>query len=199
VDASAPVWYVGIIGESGMRLRFAVILAACITSAAYARQEGVVITFVYYPPAQPAARNDDKPAAAAAVKPPVKQMDEATRRQIAERAREAQEAEERLAREALLKAVSQQAPVDPEKDEYRKYLLEKQRKEEAESDPVEAEIRAQYRADDRDEFRKWKESQAPKLEKAREAPAKDLDWSAWLGGERPQKQARPKGAATEEE
>ncbi|MCY3023783.1 MAG: hypothetical protein NTW87_32805 [Planctomycetota bacterium] len=175
------------------------VLAACIASAAYARQEGVCITFIFYPPAQPAARNDAKPAAAAAVKPPVKQMDEATRRQIAERAREAQEAEERLARQVFLKAVSQQPPIDPEKDEYRKYLLEKQRKEEAESDPVVAEIRAQYRADDQDEFRKWKESQAPKLEKAREAPAKELDWSAWLGGVRPREKAQPKDNAAEDE
>jgi len=177
---------------------YLLLLAAGIVAGVHARQEGVCFTVVFYPPPSPTASNSAA-AAAAAHKPPATHMNAATRRQIAERARQSEELEERFARQLFLRTIARQPPVDPEKDDYRKYLQEKQRKEEAANDPDVAEVRARYRADDRDEFRKWKESQPPKPEKAGGPQPKELDLRALLDGVGAREKAPPRKRGPEEE
>jgi hypothetical protein len=99
----------------------------------------------------------------------------------------------------FLRTISRQPSVDPEKDDYRKYLQEKQSKEEAANDPDVAEVRARYRADDQDEFRKWKESQPPRPEKTSGPQAKELDLRALLDGAGTHEKAPPRKHEPEEE
>ena len=48
---------------------------------------------------------------------------------------------------------------DFSKDDYLKYLQNKQRREEAQHDTIAAEVRFQYKGDERDDFKQWKDQQ----------------------------------------
>ncbi|MBI3829025.1 MAG: hypothetical protein HY291_05895 [Planctomycetes bacterium] len=180
-----------------------VLLACTILSAAAACGATEYVGIQMSEPPKP----PDKPAEVH----PAPKMTREQREAIGAAAKAADEREEYIRtviHNILVAEYQKRTTVPPEKDEYRRYLQEMARRDEAQSDPDVAKIRAQYRDEDAgDDFRKWKHSGAyahwkavePKENKAApEAPAEAdrkstrLLWEFLKGTLKPREPARAK-------
>lgn len=74
-------------------------------------------------------------------------------------AKERKAEEERAFRTVFARRLEEQnkTKIDPDKDEYRKLLIDRIRKEEAINDPIAAEVRAKWRDEPRNDYKEWKE------------------------------------------
>lgn len=138
-------------------MRSALILCTVLMASAAGASDTLSVQLIEAP-APP-----EKTAAAREHRPPAK-LTPAQREAIRAAARETEAQEDYIRaviHNAFVAEYQERTVVPPEKDDYRRYLQELARKDEARNDPEVAEIRARFRDDEpRDDFRKWKQSVA---------------------------------------
>jgi len=184
--------------------RFVWVLFLASAAYAHARQEAAPNTYFTWIWPVERAQAPIRPQPQAQPQQKVQSgLSEAGRFRAAQHAIEEQEKERRASLVmARLKAAAQ-PPVDPEKNDYLKYLADKREEEEAKYDPIVAEVRAVYKPEEFDEFKKWKASQPPVQEKqptATQPAHKELDLSKFLDWDASGKpRAKPKPRPQEEE
>ncbi|HYF47939.1 MAG TPA: hypothetical protein VEJ63_00920 [Planctomycetota bacterium] len=165
-----------------MRMRGLSLILVVVVSGMVFGAEGPTTAFIFPPKPQPPAW----------LKPPEKLTgespgtkndpnDPATRRAIIVALRTQQEEEERrerIIRQARLREKAEQMPaVDPEKDDYRKYL----RRKELEQQPEWQGILERYpEAKPRNDFAEWKGRQPERKELSPKGEAREIDWNKWL-------------------